>query len=132
MQHVLGIKTVVPEFVHDYFESREVVAGNVTPADSVDSQKESGLAQLVFMGTVAEMSYRADCEDDTFPGRPIRERVRAAMCRDIFQQGHGIVNAESYSGKLLRISFQTVRYYPVISDVTVAPAGTECYDKPVA
>lgn len=60
MHHVVGIKTIIPQFVYQDFIGRKIVAEIQFPANLVGSQQEVGFAELVAMQSVFEVPYGAD------------------------------------------------------------------------
>jgi hypothetical protein len=75
MAHVLCVETVVAELVHHDFVCREII-GRMTwgyaqvhrkpPEKIVYAQKKGGLAYLVAVGPILEVTYRTDCEYELF------------------------------------------------------------------
>ena len=64
MQHIVGIETVLPQFVHHDFVSREI--GGVFREfllQSVDGKQEGGFAELVAVCSVFPMADRTDGEE---------------------------------------------------------------------
>ena len=64
MTHVFCIEPIVSQLVHNYLICREIVCTSVN--GGVYSKKQSGLAQLIAVGSILEMSDRAYCKDVFF------------------------------------------------------------------
>ena len=70
MAHVLSVETVVAQLVHHDLICREIV-GRVQVCRKIlyeilYPQEQGGLADLVPVCSVLEMTYRTDCEDELF------------------------------------------------------------------
>ena len=70
--HVLGVEAVIAELVHHDFVCREIVGRvswvhaevrRISSEEVIDAKKKSGFADLVAMGSVLEVAYWADSED---------------------------------------------------------------------
>ena len=70
--HVFGVEAVIAELVHHDFVCREIVGRvswvhaevhRTSVEEVVDAKKKSGFSDLVAVGSVLEVAYWADCED---------------------------------------------------------------------
>ena len=71
MDHVRGVKTVVPQLVHEYLVSREVVGSLRKSAGRLFyREKQDAFTELVPMCSVFEVTDRGDRENEAFVREP--------------------------------------------------------------
>lgn len=117
MAHILCIETVVSQLIHHYLIRREVVTSGM--CDVIDGQHQGGLADLVPVRPVLEVSYGAYCEYEFLVGTHFF---------DLGQKECRLVRLQQHPFEFPGIAFQTVGYYDTLFYMPVAPTCTEGYD----
>ena len=106
MAHVFRVEAVVAKFVHYDLVCREVVSnvershaeiGWQSGHEFFDAEQECGFADLVFMGSILEMTDRADGEYELFPGTSFG---RTAELDHPVESGDYLVTGEAESQKV--------------------------------
>ena len=138
MAHIFRIEAIVPEFVHHYFVSWEIV-GNIEWSHTevgwkfchqfFDSQEKRGFADLVFVSSVLEMAYRADSEYELFSYTSL---CTVAKINDPVKCSDDFLAGETHTEEVCSWLFEAVGYNPVGCSVSEAPACSESYDDLVA
>ena len=132
MEHVIGIETVVAELVHHDFVGREIFAPVMEDgAEPVSGKQQGGLADLIAVRPILEMSDRADSQDEAFSS-DAGSLVRTVVPDDFRQGLDGVLGFHAFSDELAGIPLETVGDNDVSGYVSVAPAGAEGYHDFVA
>lgn len=107
MTHVFRIESVVAQFVIDDFIRREIIRPAVLE-DILYSKEKGGLAYLVAVCTVFEMSDRTDCEYEFF-----RLHSRYGKSGNPPQCFGNFLHAHSFASEFRSRMLQAVGYYEV-------------------
>ena len=106
MAHVFCIKAVVAKLVQDDFVCWEIIGGiewshaeidRKSGHEFFDAEQECGFAYLVFMGSILEMTDRADGEYELLPGTSFGG---AAELDHPVESGDYLVTGEAESQKV--------------------------------
>ena len=111
MNEVVGVETVVTEFVEDNLVSGEV--GHLLRElllQAVDSHEQHRFAELVLMHSVALMADRADGEHPVFVGHRADERSPS---------GKNLFHAEPFACELAFREFVAVGYNLIVAVIDV-------------
>ena len=118
MHQILGVETVVPQFVQHDFVGWEVVRPpGIFSADPVDSQKQCALAELVAVGAVFQVPDGRHRE---------YEFLRRILLHHPFQKRHGAFHVKTVADELPSVDFQTVRYGSSALNMPEAKGCAQC------
>ena len=138
MAHVFRIESVVAKLVHDDLVCREIVCNIERSHAQIDrkpchklfnAKQQSGLADLVFMGSILEMTDRADCEYELLLDASFSRAAKvdySLQCRNDFLARQA--QTHEVGCRLL----EAVRYDALGSPVLETPACSEGYDDLIA